>query len=384
MGMSASATTRPVVTRALGVRAVDPAVWRRLTPRGADFYGCLPWLAAQEEVSGQPQRLLVATEGEEVTAVLPYALPEREFNQFYEPRALWGDAAPTADGLLHLGVGRGYYNPVLLTSAEGGRRAAAVAALAAEVALLSREAGRPAVAQYVRAETADEAAALLGGRGTTVLPVALNAVIRLTGTGFDDYLSGFDAHKSRRGRVRHERRRFAEAGYRTAGERLSDCHRELAPLLVQLQHKHGQSATVDFTERLLRSQAAHLDGTVFTCRLDGDLVAFSLVYLWHDALYVRMAGFDYARLAGAFEYFNLTTYLPIEHAYAHGAREVHLGMESYRGKLLRRAELEPLLTVMGPGTSDDPDLLRAAAWRRVRELEGEVPDPVRAFPLKEG
>ncbi|WP_197085008.1 GNAT family N-acetyltransferase [Saccharothrix sp. ST-888] len=379
------ATIRPVVSRVLGVRELDPAVWRRLTASGSDFYASLPWLAAQEDFSGQSQQLLVATLGDEVSAVLPYAVPEREFNQFYEPRALWGESAPEANSLLHLGVGRGYYNPVLLTAARGAERAALTAALAGEVARLTAETGRPAVAQYVRAQQADEVAALLGGGRTTVLPVALNAAIRLTGADFDDYLRGFAGpRKPRRVKIRHERRSFDAAGYQLGCEELRDCRDELAPLLVQLQHKHGQSATTESTERVIRTQAEHLDGTVFTCRLEGELVAFALVYRWHDALYVRMAGFDYERLVDAFEYFNLTAYLPIDHAYRHGVREVHLGMESYRAKLLRGAELEPLLTVLGPGAVADPDGLRAGAWERVAGWADEVPDPVRLFRTQGG
>lgn len=379
-GAGTLTTTCPVISRVSGVRSLEPAVWRRLTADGSDFYASLPWLAAQEDFGGQPQRLLVAEQDGVVRAVLPYAVPDREFNAFYEPRALWGEPAPAADGLVHLGVGRGYDNPVLLTASRDGERAGLVAALAEEVAALVAETGRPAVAQYVRAPETDAVAALLGGAAATVVPVALNAVIRLRGTGFDDYLRGFTGPRaSRRRKIAYERRRFEAAGYRVGCEDLADCRDELAPLLVQLQHKHGQSASAEVTARLILSQAGHLDGTVFTCRRDGDLLGFSLVYRWHDALHVRMAGFDYPRLAEAFEYFNLTVYLPIDHAFRHGLREVHLGMESYRAKVLRGAELAPMVTLLGPGAAADPDRLREAAWRRVAGWEDEVPGAVRAF-----
>ncbi|MET7685064.1 GNAT family N-acetyltransferase [Streptomyces sp. NPDC005423] len=378
-------TTCPVISRISGVRSLDPAVWRQLAAHGSDFYAGLPWLAAQEDFSGEPQRLLVAERNGAVSAVLPYAVPDREFNPFYEPSALWGEQAPAAAELVHLGVGRGYDNPVLLEPATrpDGERAALVAALAAEVARLVAETGRPAVAQYVRAPRLDTAAALLGGTAA-VLPVALNAVIPLQGTGFDDYLRTFTGPRaSRRRKIGYERRRFEAAGYQVGTEELRDCRDELAPLLVQLQHRHGQSASAPSTARLILSQAEHLDGTVFTCRRDGDLLGFCLVYRWHDALHVRMAGFDYPRLAGAFEYFNLTTYLPIDHAYRYGLREVHLGMESYRAKVLRGAELVPMVTALGPGAVADPTALRAAAWRRVAGWQDEVPDPAGAFDIPE-
>lgn len=356
-------------------------MWRRLTAGGADFYGSLPWLAAQEDFTGRPQRFLAVERDGAVTGVLPYAVPDREFNAFYEPRALWGESAPPADGLVHLGVGRGYDNPVLLTAATGDERRDLVAALAGEIAGVVAETGRPAVAQYVRAAQAGTAAALLGG-GTevTVLPVALDSVIRTRGTGFDDYLRDFTGPRaSRRRKIGYERRRFAGAGHDVGRERLADCHGELAPLLMQLQHKHGQGGTVESSARLIAAQARHLDGTVFTCRRDGRLTGFSLAYRWHDALYVRMAGFDYPRLADAFEYFNLTTYLPVEHAFRLGLSEVHLGMESYRAKVLRGAVLTPMVTVLGPAAAPDPRAVRTAAWHRVAAWKDEVPDPVGAF-----
>ncbi|MCQ4041843.1 GNAT family N-acetyltransferase [Streptantibioticus rubrisoli] len=382
--MGVSATPDLAIRRVSGVRSLDDAQWRRLALADRDFYASPKWLAAQEEFSGRPQHMLVAVENDEVVAVMPYSAPDHEFNQYYEPRALWGDGAPAASGLLHLGVGRGYYNRVLMTGAQGGERTAVTVALAAESDRLARETGRSVVAQYLREEEVDEVVTLLGGGAVTVVPVALNAVIRLTGGNFDDYLNGFGARKSRRGQIRHERRVFAEAGYQLGQESLWDCHRELAPLAVQLQHRHGQSASVEATERLLASQANHLDGVVFTCRLGRNLVAFALAYPWHDALYVRMAGFDYPRLVGAFEYFNLTTYLPIDYAYRNGLREIHLGMESYRGKLLRRAELEPLVTVFAAGSVPDPDRLRAMAWQRVRTWEDQVPDPAGLFRPRGG
>ncbi|WP_225095341.1 GNAT family N-acetyltransferase [Streptomyces sp. CoH27] len=257
-----------------------------------------------------------------------------------------------------------------------------MAALANEVGRLVAETGRPAVAQYVRATATDTVAALLGRTAVTVVPVGLNAVIRLPGTGFDDYLRALPGSRaSRRRKIGYERRRFEAAGYHVGCEKLRDCWDELAPLLVQLQHKHGQSATTESTARLVVSQAEHLDGIVFTCRRDGDLLGFSLVYPWHDALHVRMAGFDYPRPAGAFEYFNLTTYLPIGHAYRHGLREVHLGVESYRAKLLRGAVLAPTITLLGPGAVNDPDGLRAAAWRRAATWENEIHDTTGAFTI---
>ena len=49
---------------------------------------------------------------------------------------------------------------------------------------------------------------------------------------------------------------------------------------------------------------------VVTARRGGRLAAFALFYLWRSTMYLRLAGFDYPLLTGAFEYFNVAFYVP--------------------------------------------------------------------------
>lgn len=57
---------------------------------------------------------------------------------------------------------------------------------------------------------------------------------------------------------------------------------------------------------------------------------------------MRLAGFDYRALRGAFEYFNVVFYLPLRYLYRTGLRRLHLGRESYDAKLRRGATPTPL------------------------------------------
>jgi hypothetical protein len=67
--------------------------------------------------------------------------------------------------------------------------------------------------------------------------------------------------------------------------------------------------------------------------------------VWGDTLYLRWAGFDYDRLAGAAEYFNLVYYDQVMQAPKLGVRWIHAGIKAAEAKALRGAELRPLWLV---------------------------------------
>jgi hypothetical protein len=114
-----------------------------------------------------------------------------------------------------------------------------------------------------------------------------------------------------------------EAGYELRTLRLSECADSAGALLAQLQQRHGHAADPGVMDRLLRDQADGMadGGVVLAAYADGRMVAFSLSYRRAGTVWLRATGYDYdyARLGGAHEYFNLVSYLPLEDAYAHGA-----------------------------------------------------------------
>ena len=72
------------------------------------------------------------------------------------------------------------------------------------------------------------------------------------------------------------------------------------------------------------------------------------MYRWEDILYGRLAGFDYDRLRGAFEYFNLAFYRPFAYCARYGLTTLHLGIESRAAKALRGATMRPLWSAVVP------------------------------------
>jgi hypothetical protein len=137
-----------------------------------------------------------------------------------------------------------------------------------------------------------------------------------------------------------------------------------------VERRYGNEYSDEAMTEVVRRQAVALGniGLVSTCRSEGHIIAFSLFIPWGDTVYVRMVGFDYEQLRGAYEYFNMLCYEPIRYAYAHRISSIHLGVEGYRAKLLRRAKLEPLWTVVFPHAHWKPGT-DAAAWNAARMAE---------------
>jgi hypothetical protein len=193
----------------------------------------------------------------------------------------------------------------------------------------------------------------------------MDAHLALPGSGFDDYLAAL--RKQSRTNARREIAAFRAADVVTGLERIGDCCDEAAPLLAQLQARYGHAGPEDHYRRMLRRHAEALDdmSLVVTARRGGRLAAFALFYLWRSTMYLRLAGFDYPLLTGAFEYFNVAFYLPIDWAYAHGFDQLHLGRESFEAKLRRGAKLRPMLSAALPATSVSARE-SASAWNRVQ------------------
>jgi hypothetical protein len=74
----------------------------------------------------------------------------------------------------------------------------------------------------------------------------------------------------------------------------------------------------------------------------GAATGFCLYYRWHDVLYARAVGFDYAAARQAGEYFELFFRQPILAAYRHCCRRVHFGIGAPEAKARRGATLRGL------------------------------------------
>jgi hypothetical protein len=170
----------------------------------------------------------------------------------------------------------------------------------------------------------------------TPLPARPGTVVNLVGTCLSDHL---DRIQTRRRECQREIRRFADADYKTSVEPLSAVYGEVVDLMLALEASHGNHPSRANVQTSVRRQAQEMgtDAVVFGARAAGRLVGMALCCRWRDQLHVRSVGFDYSALRGAFEYFNLAYYLPIDFAYRHGLRQVYFGTGTYEAKLRRGA-----------------------------------------------
>ena len=81
--------------------------------------------------------------------------------------------------------------------------------------------------------------------------------------------------------IRREMRSFAAADYTVSRCSLSECWREAAALLLNIQEKYGHQPTLEQMERTLENQSRHLDEHSIVLRLTarGAPVGFALFYL---------------------------------------------------------------------------------------------------------
>ncbi len=344
------------------------ARWNAMT---ADFlYSSRRWLAFCTEMSSMPSGAVTAALSDDGLAALPVALAGGVANPFYDWTAILtarGLPAPPPTGLL-AGPGHGYQTH-LLTTPGADRREAAEGLRAA-----FDEAGLPAMAMFL--STPD--VAVLRQAGVRALPVLLQADtwLRVPAGGWEEWLGSLS--RGRRHTVRSETKRFAEAGYEIVEGPLREWTGVAAELLAATEAKYGHAHPAGFYERLLVAQVKHMgeEARVALCVPPGERpVGYVLYYVYGGTLYVRSAGFDYPRLRGAAEYFNLVIYLPLRRAVAAGARLVHTGIESTQAKVLRGAEMRPLwmLELSRHGIlADHAEAIRTANSRTAADLSATL------------
>lgn len=359
---------RPSVAR-VRLDDVEEAEWDRLA--GDDgFYVSHAWLrTVAHDPLARDSYACVRAHGR-LAVALPVYEVEHEATERYAPERF---ARLFGRGSRFLVAGaHAAYRTTLLIDPElrGERRHEAVrAALAEALAQCAATACDGVVLPFLTTDALREVAAVVPA--TAVLD---DVEADLAGCGsWAEYEALMNAH--RRHAVRRQRERFERSGWEVRERSLGECVPRLAELLASVQRKYGHRVHERALETLLARQARELDARslVLTCEDESGICAASLFYRWRAMLFGRLVGFDYPRLRGAFEYFNLAFYLPIASLGERGCDGIHFGPGSWEAKAFRAATIKPLWTVLlVPGDERPPGLeLRnpGAVARRRRSLE---------------
>jgi uncharacterized protein len=348
--------------RLASIDEVGAAEWDALAG-DEGFHVSHAWLRFVE--SQVPAEYAVATAGGRVVAALPLYRVAHEPNAWYDPRRL--AALVGAD------------EPVVLAGSRAGYRSTLLARGTEELAAALEEAlsstAGPLVFPFL---TSRALAALAAVAPVTAALDTVEAELEDCGDGFESYLARL--RRDRRNKVRRERRAFRESGLRTAVRRLDECRSELAPLLANVQRRYDQPADPAVLAALLDAESATLAdrSAVFTGEDADGIVAGFLTYRFGSGLFGRLAGFDYDRLPGAFEYFNLGVYEPVAYLAAHGLRSLHLGVGSWQAKAFRGATIRPLWAALvrtGPPGLRLRHPERAQEWLESLEAGRHAHDP---------
>ncbi|MET9726940.1 GNAT family N-acetyltransferase [Streptomyces zaomyceticus] len=335
----------------------------RLDPTGTDaswldeggFYSSRRWTVSQEGDRGFDTAYLVGRDeasGATGGLVPFHTASGGDSNPLYNETTLLGY---TPDVQVLAGSRTGYDNRLLLSPGlSGADRGRLLTALCERLLERAEERGAGHVSWWYLPEDEAETLAALPGFATVATPCLPTAVVRPRGASLDEHVAALPS--SRRSLVRRDLKRLAGGGYRSRSVVAdpSDLER-YAPLVVQVQARHGEELSEEGAVRYLRrclsiggGEGAAADDVVITEVLDGRdrPAAFALGIVHGGTLHMRVFGCDYAGGHGSSgEYFEATVYGPLRLALERGLDTVHLGVTSYRAKSLRGAELHARRTL---------------------------------------
>jgi uncharacterized protein len=309
---------------------------------GADgFYSSYDWLRFMETQPHQRPRYLLASEAGRLTGALAvYWVDDPDSPRIRADR--FAELLGFEGGMLVAGATRGFRTTLLLGQQDARARRRTLNDLVRAALSVAREDGCAGIVlPFLTTGALTELAGVARARAAFEVP---EAEIITSGLDLDSYAER--AARPVRKKIRADRARFAQAGWRIRVCSLGDCWPEAARLLHQLQLKHGSSgrySQLSFYQDSLSGQAKLLDGcsVAFCCEDDAGLAGVAVYYRWRDTLYGRLAGFDYDRLRGGHEYFTVAIYQPLEYAASQGLTRLHLGGGSWQAKGYRGALMRP-------------------------------------------
>lgn len=340
---------------------LDPAVrpiWNRLAAE--HFYQSEPWLRVCELYGGVRLEPVLVTDGDRACGSWVTAYDTlRPGNYDWTAKYAALQVAPPSPAALLVAPSLAYSGAILRDDDDP----ALLARLLAELRDTSlRMTGQPdRVAMYL--STADVIALRRAGVRAHPLLLEPDAWIELPDGGWEGYL--YQLATSRRHKVRREVRRFQESGCTITHHALPEVYELLPPLAESMAIKYGYSGRAPgFLLEFGKYVEATGDlGRVAMCWHDGQPTGFCLYYPWGSSIFLRWASFDYARLTGSQEYFNLSYYAQVRIAEERGLTALHAGKNALAAKVLRGATLRPLwaLDLSDREPSDtDTDRIRAA------------------------
>jgi predicted N-acyltransferase len=371
--------------------AVEPGLWR--TSVTAGMYTAPEWYRSVEGKLASPQRYVLVEAGPTGAAASLYRTTASTYLLYNPIEFLAGEATLaeiephiTTDELVRAhelaatvraGAGAdgtvgaspfGATNPLRITADPAAKQRV--------VDLLETTADEwetPVVAWlYARPEDA-ALARHFRKRGYVALHAGANCVLDIDFADFEAYLRRLTA--GRRSAIRKERRRFAEYGLVVESSDIPPVIDAVAELQARLQRKHGHAYDPEAQRRALEGIVEFLGdyARLSTVVKDGRVGGFCLYYVYEDAAYPKMVGFDDDLLdRRAFAYFNATYYDLIEKATAAGLKRIEYGSHAYDIKLTRGCRADRLVSyVRVPEVvrTEAAELAEIVSSAREREIE---------------
>jgi uncharacterized protein len=323
------------------VRQGVPHSWNDALAAGS-FYSSADWLRFCDSDAPGAVGTVAAALPSGGRAAVPLVEQGENSMRYYRWHDLLTQAglpAPRPRGLL-VGPSRGYQTDLLRT--VDADPAEAAAAVLAGVRAIARDRGMPCVAMYLT--TQDMLLLRAAGVRSPAVLLEADAWIAVPADGWDGWMAGLSRH--RRTQIRRDERAFVAAGYRIERHTLPEVCDRLGALWAPTQERYyGRPFDPAQLTGQMRVQAAAMgdQAEVLLClEPDGSPVGFCVSYRWGDRVHLRTTGFDYARLRGAAEYFNLSYYHHLHQARQTGLRHIHAGIKSIGAKSLRGARIRPL------------------------------------------
>ena len=180
----------------------------------------------------------------------------------------------------------------------------------------------------------------------TLLATEPAAYLNVTWSSLDGYVQ--DLPSKRRWSVRKEVSAVADCGHHPTVEPLAPWVDRIAPLLADLQRRHGLPDEVTSIADQLRRIAGALGeaASVVVIASPRGVVGFGLLLESGDDLYSYKVGFVEAEARECATYFNVLFYLPLDYAIQRHLRRIHFGITGAEAKLLRGAQVEARWSVI--------------------------------------